>query len=119
MNANFIFILIIILMIIIIIDQYENFSKTDNNNEKNLFFSKLPNIYFTKQFIDNLFVPPKPPTRSLNSINANSYINSNTVSNKIICSSINNQAKCWDNNNCQWINKIGEKPYCTLAPKLL
>ena len=117
MNIIFLIILIFTIISIFFYDGYEYFNKIES--QYNPFLTKLPNIYYTKQFIENLFVPPKPKIRSLQNIIDNSYIDSNIISTKVICSNINNQGKCWDNNNCQWVEKIGEKSFCTIAPKML
>ena len=126
MGIIFIFALIILITIMYIFelkfkpDEYFNSKSQENTNTNtNAFYEKIPNIFFTDKFIDNLYVGTEPQSTSLQSIQFNSYINSDIVSNKIICSNITNQGKCWDNNNCQWINKINEKSYCTIAPKLL
>ena len=120
MNIIFIIILIITIVVIILYNKYEYFTIINSDtNDKNIFFKKIPNIYITKQYIDNLFVPPKPKISSLQSIGVNSYIDSNIVTNKIICASIDNQGKCWDNNNCQWVENVGEKSFCIIAPKML
>jgi hypothetical protein len=118
MNIILIVILIIIIIIIFLYRKYENFNNT-NSDSFNQFNFKLPNIFFTKRFISNRFVPPKPKVTNLELININSYFDSNIFTNKLICSSIINQAKCWDNNNCQWIEKVGEKSYCDVGPKFL
>ena len=116
MNTIFITILIIVIIGISLYERCEYFADTNN---KNPFFTKIPNIFYTKQFTDNLFIPPKPKKSTLLSINTNSFFDSDIVSNKILCSSITNQGKCWDNNICQWVEKYGQKSYCTLAPKFL
>lgn len=124
MNTIFIIILIIVIIAIFLYNKYEFFNKIDLDldldiNNKNSFYYRHPNIYFTKQFTDNLFVPPKPQISTLQSIDINSYVDSNIVSNKIICANITNQGKCWDNNNCEWVEKVGEKSFCKIAPKML
>jgi len=125
MNKSlFILLLIIIFIIITAYLKIYTFFYLDyfNLTDTNLFFYKLPNIYYTKQFVDNLFVPEQPKKTSLHSINFNSYINSDIISNEIICSSINNQVDCWNNNNCQWnkqidVNNNDIKSFCSLSPK--
>lgn len=125
MKNNLILIIIFtsILVIIFVYNRYKNFNSEENfnNNKDNInpYYYTLSNIFYTKQFYDNIFIPPKPKTDSLTKINIDSYVNSDIVSNKIICANITNQAKCWDNNNCMWIKKINKGSYCTLAPKLL
>ncbi len=120
MKIIFIVILIIVFVIVFLYKKHEFFNYKNNKiNVDNPFNDKLPNIFFTKQFINNLFVPPKPKVSNLDLININSYIDSNIITNKIICSSITNQAACWDNNNCQWNRNIGKKSYCEIAPKFL
>lgn len=120
----FAFILIIVLFSIVLYSykftKIENFNKS--NTETNSFFYKFPNIYYTKQFIDNLYIPEKSKKTTMDTIDIDSYLNSDIMSDKIICSSISNEADCWNNNNCQWISKIGQnddKSYCMLAPKFL
>lgn len=128
MKNNFILIIIIvsILVFMFVCNEYKNFNTKEtfnhNDNDKdnmNPYYYILPNIFYTKQFYDNIFIPPKPKTDSLAKINLDSYLDSDIVSNKIICANITNQAKCWDNNHCMWIKKINNGSYCTLAPKLL
>jgi hypothetical protein len=116
MNIILIIILIIIIVIIFLYQEYEYFNYTNKNNS---FYNKIPNIFFTKQFTDNLYIPPKPKTSSLESIDINSYIMPDIISNKIVCLNITDQGKCWENNNCQWIEKVGEKSFCDIAPKFI
>lgn len=119
MNLYLIIILMIILAIIFLYLSYENFDYTETSDKNIFFLNKLPNIFYTKQFYDQLFVPPKPKFSTLSDISLNSYLNSDIVNKKIECASIVNQAKCWDNNNCQWVEKIGSKSFCTIAPTML
>ena len=98
---------------------YENFYNKETNDKNIFFMNKFPNIYYTKRFYDNLFVSPKPNITSLGNITVNSYLSSDITMKKIECASITNQDKCWDNNNCQWIEKIDSKSFCTTAPKFL
>jgi hypothetical protein len=124
MNIILIVILILILIIAIVIiflyEKYEYFNYTNSdNNYNNPYYAKIPNIFYTKQYINNLYMQTKPKTNSLESININSYMNSDITTNKRICSNINDQGKCWDNYNCQWIELIGDKSYCNIGPKLL
>ena len=56
MNTIFITILIIVIIGISLYERCEYFADTNN---KNPFFTKIPNIFYTKQFTDNLFIPPK------------------------------------------------------------
>lgn len=130
MNTYFILISIIIIIIIYCINQYtnfnninlnldENFYSAKSNDNNNVFIKKIPNIFYTPQFLDNLYKPPNPPKKSIQDIDLNSYIDSNIISTKIICASITDQARCWDNNNCQWVEKVGKKSFCTTAPKFL
>jgi hypothetical protein len=119
MNLYLIIILVLILVIIFLYNKYEKFEDEESSDNNIFYLNKLPNIFYTKQFYDNLFIPPKPNISTLPNITINSYLNSDIVMNKIECASIVNQAKCWDNNNCQWVEKIGSKSFCTLAPKLL
>lgn len=119
MKTYFLIIIIIILILIWISNKNENFSNNSTENNTNIFFLKqLPNIYYTKRFYQDLFVPPPSQKSSLADITFNSYLNSNTIDNKITCSSITNQGRCWDNNNCQWVHKIDGNSYCKLGPKL-
>lgn len=123
MNSYLIFIfgiiLVIIFVIIFLYDKFENFDDDEKNNENIFFIKKFPNIYYTEQYYDKLYIPPKPNMTSLANITIDSYLNSDIVMKKLECSNITNQAKCWDNNNCQWVERIGSKSFCTTAPKML
>lgn len=119
MNLYLIIILTIIIGIIFLYNKYENFYNQESTDSNIFYLDKLPNIFYTQQFYDNLFIPPEPKMSTLENITLNSYLDSDIIMKRIECVSIDNQANCWDNNNCQWIEKIGSKSFCTIAPKML
>ena len=96
----FIILLILVLIIIFLLNKNENYD----------------NIYYTNKFKNNLFVSPTTKIKNLEEIKTDIYFNSDIVFNKLVCKNINNQAQCWENNNCEWVNKFNNS-YCTLAPK--
>ena len=140
----FVFILLSVMIILLYFNKlYENFNPT---NKTNLFYENLPNIFMSptdsdNQILtdsdnlsstdsDNLFLtdsnnqtptPTQTPTQtaSLSTITFDNYIYSDQVSKQIVCANLTSQADCWDNNNCQWINKIDTGSYCDLASKWL
>lgn len=97
------------------------------NFDTNLFYAKMPNIFASNAYLNNLPEKITIPTKPIGELSFDSYIYSDIISNKIICSNYTNQGDCWDNNKCQWIEKkVGEQAlgnphnaYCDLAPKWL
>ncbi len=129
MNLYFVIVLLLLLLFIllsllsllsfetnIILDLDENFN---SQNEINLFYQELPNIYNLHSLPDNKQNDINEQKVPLQNIIEDSYLSSNIVSNKIICSNYTNQASCWDDNNCQWNYKIDSNSYCSLANKWL
>lgn len=123
MVLNIFIIVMILILIYLIMDNFEYFYTSDNIYQTNNLFNKpLQNIFLTDNnlnYIDNKPITSNPDYKSLSDISDDSYIYSNTIGNKIICSNYTNQGDCWDNNNCQWIYKIDGSSYCELAPKWL
>lgn len=111
----FVIFLILILIIIIISNNYEKF----DSNDENLFYQPIPNIFLTSNNLNYINNKSKQDTnyKSLGQISYDSYINSDTVANKIICLNYTNEADCWQNNHCEWVYKIHDKSFCQLAKK--
>ena len=117
----------IILSVLICVRIYWSYLKNEKF-ETNLFYSKIPNIFLTDAYLNNLpLEQSEPEKKSLGEIGFDSYIYSDIILNRIICLNYTNQADCWDNNKCQWNEKkIGfqalgnpSDAYCDLAPKWL
>lgn len=122
---NFIIRLLIILISIIII-YLNNIIYWNKINyelfDTNLFYKPLNNIFLGNNYYnyknDKYDLPDTTQNiQSLSQISYDSYLYSDSTSNKIICSNYINQADCWANNNCQWINNINGNSYCEVAPK--
>lgn len=122
----FIMILIFILILIYLTKYFIDFTDyfvNSNNENSNTFIQSIPNIFYTKQYLDNLYIPSKPNVKPLDNIILSSYFNSPIIINKIICQNITNSQKCWNNNNCQWIDVINPTNsntygYCTNEKKM-
>lgn len=115
-----IFILILIYLTKYIID-FTDYFVNSNNENSNIFIQPIPNIFYTKQYLDNLYIPPKPNVKPLDNILLSTYLNSSIISNKIICENITNNQKCWNNNQCKWIDKPNSSNtfgYCTIGKKM-
>lgn len=107
--------LLIIISIVIIYWNNINYELFDIN----LFYKPLNNIFLGNNY-DNYkydLSDTKQNVQSLSQISQDSYLYSDSISKKIICSNYTNQANCWANNNCQWINNITGISYCEVAPK--
>ena len=116
------YLFVLILLVIIIFFYFkENYLYHSELFDTNLFFEPLPNIFLNSDYLNyNLNKVKEVPNYStVGQISYDSYINSDIVSTKIICSNYDNQGDCWDNNHCQWINKIDGGSYCDMAPKWL
>lgn len=123
MNFYFIFILIIIFVILFGHNFYEKFD-SNSNTSTNLFYTQLPNVFYTAKFINNTNQINKKiiedtQVQTLTELSVDSYLNSDIVQKKLSCDSHTNQATCWDDNNCQWNYKIGSPSFCSIAPKWL
>ena len=116
MNKKFLLIILILIIIIILYTRVDNFESNDN-----LFYQPTKNIFLNDNYLNYNYNKPKPTLNysTLGEISYDSYIYSDIVSQRIICSNYNNQADCWQNNHCQWIYKIDDKSYCNVAPKFL
>ena len=114
------FVIILLIIIIYIYVKENNLIKIELF-DTNLFFKPMPNIFLGSNYLnyDLKEVKKVPEYNTLGQISYDSYINSDIVSTKIICSNYNNQGDCWDNNHCQWIYKIDGGSYCDMAPKWL
>lgn len=123
-------VIIVVIIILVIWLLTIRFVNPNESFDTNLFYAKMPNIFESKFYSNNL--PNKQtvsqtPTKSLGELSFDSYIYSDIISNKIICSNYTNQADCWNNNKCQWVEKkIGDQAqghphgsYCDFAPKWL
>ena len=123
MTQIYLFVFILLIVIIYIYFKEHNFISWTKAElfDTNLFFKPLPNIFLDFNFLnyDLNKVKKEPDYNTLEQISYNSYIGSDIVSTKIICSNYNNQGDCWDNNHCQWISKIDGGSYCSMAPKWL
>jgi hypothetical protein len=121
MNKIMFYILFIVILGLFFHNQYESFDCGSNSDSDkiNLFYKPLPNIYVSSSYSDNKNFKITDDVKPLSDITIDSYIYSDPISTKIICSNYTNQANCWDDNNCQWISKIDSGSYCDVAPKWL
>lgn len=118
---KYLFVLMLLVILYFCLESYQLEKKESFKDDTNLFFKPLENIFLDKSYMDYDLnkVEKKPEFSTLSQIAYNSYIDSDIVSTKIICSNYNNQGDCWDNNHCQWVNKLGGNSYCEIAPKWL
>lgn len=114
--------LIIICMIIIYIINELNINEYFNN-DTNLFFRPVENIFLANNPYNYEFNRPEiiQKTKPLSEISFNSFLYSQPIGQRIICASHKNRANCWEDNfnNCQWVHRIDGNSYCEVGPVML